>query len=206
MKQLILSLSIILLCGINVLNAQNGNEGLEAASKKAPENVKKIVDPRAGVTQIPEKVVLMVNLEELNLALNQIDSLPADIYKLKSLKHLDLGGNNLKELPETIVAMQQLEDLRIWRNDFNRFPVEVFELKNLKRFDYSDNKLNEIPVGLTELTKLERLDLASNPITKFPDEIVNLTNLKKLDLSGTKLSKSKQKKLQKLLPDTDINF
>jgi len=47
---------------------------------------------REGITQLPEQIGQLVNLESLDLEGNHLEQLPQSIGKLKQLTHLFLGS------------------------------------------------------------------------------------------------------------------
>ncbi|EMJ48521.1 leucine-rich repeat domain-containing protein, partial [Leptospira santarosai] len=63
-------------------------------------------------TTLPKEIGKLQNLEELELAFNQLTTLPKEIGKLQKLKKLDLGGNPfLKRQKEKIQKL--LPNVRI---------------------------------------------------------------------------------------------
>lgn len=80
-------------------------------------------------------------LQELNLAKNDIPSLPKEIGLLKQLKMLNLRGNALKELPSTVGQLQDLEVLDLSINEISVLPTEILGLKKLKSLYLTGNKI-----------------------------------------------------------------
>jgi len=111
------------------------------------------------LTELPENLGLMKNLESLYIQNNYLTSLPGSIGLLENLNVLKLGGNNLKSLPDEIGFLQNLEKLTVWKNQISELPATIGNLRGLKYFS-----------------------LWGNPIEKLPDEIMKLTNLKSIEL------------------------
>jgi Leucine-rich repeat (LRR) protein len=61
------------------------------------------------------------NLEELDVSVNNLKSLPIDLGKLKKLKRLDLSCNRLTAFPKTLIDLPALELLDLRFNDSNAF-------------------------------------------------------------------------------------
>lgn len=52
------------------------------------------------ITEVPEQIALLRNLESLNLSQNLVEVLPKSIGKLRNLCSLKLGENRLTSLPK----------------------------------------------------------------------------------------------------------
>lgn len=89
-------------------------------------------------------------LESLNLSYNKISAESIrNLYQCVNLKQLDLAANNLEQLPDDMFNFENLEDLNIASNFFSSVPqvgspAIVFKtlgnIKRLKRLNLSRNK------------------------------------------------------------------
>ena len=55
-------------------------------------------------------------MEQLHAKNNNIDSLPVDLWKMKSLGVLDVSGNLLTELPESIAKLASVRQISFSAN------------------------------------------------------------------------------------------
>jgi len=104
----------------------------------------------------------------LDLSQKNLSAVPSYIFKLTSLKILDLSNNKL----------------------VGAIPAEIRNLKNLKELYLGNNQMTGVPAEVGQLDKLEILDLSNNKLTGLPNELGNLKNLKLLDVSGNNYSAS----------------
>ncbi|XP_019876165.2 leucine-rich repeat-containing protein 47-like [Aethina tumida] len=58
----------------------------------------------------------LTNFFELNIKANEIETVPADINKLQSLKVLDMSSNKIKSLPGELADCTKLKDLNLKQN------------------------------------------------------------------------------------------
>lgn len=63
------------------------------------------------ITEVPDSVGLLSQLQALVLCDNLIENLPTSIARLKNLKSLLLHKNRLKHLPKDIVALKNLAEV-----------------------------------------------------------------------------------------------
>jgi Leucine-rich repeat (LRR) protein len=62
------------------------------------------------LTEIPQEVFELENLEILNLSNNELSELPIEISRLKRLKRLNISYNDFEDLPyKQLKAMKHLE-------------------------------------------------------------------------------------------------
>lgn len=139
------------------------------------------------LTELPANFGALFNkLEKLNISENKLTTFPDSVFEgLVNLKELNLSWNQLKELSYSVFTLPKLEKLYLHSNQLERLPVNVFEeLKNLKIFNISRNRLIEIPSEICNLTELEYLDVSYNQLKTLPRQIARLENLNILNISG----------------------
>ncbi|XP_066439013.1 toll-like receptor 5 [Eleutherodactylus coqui] len=133
--------------------------------------------------QCSDIFIPLASLETLNLAKNQIYSLPKNLFKgLKALQSLDLSRNNLRLIPqELFIDLKMLQSLTIGSNNLVTLSSSSFTpLVSLQRLDLSDITLvcncalNEFwqwmittNVIVSHITELSCLSL-SLPVREIP--------------------------------------
>jgi CHAT domain-containing protein len=170
MKHTVL-LVILLITNIYVIFPQN------LLDEKALEK-EKLYKSLMEALQNPEKVY------KLSLAKNDLTELPEKIKSLKNLQVLYIWRNNLKTLPTWIKDLKNLTELSCGSNLFTTFPDELFELPHLKKITCNDSKeFSVIPKSIQKAKNLESLVIAGTSLKEIPKEIAQLPNLKYLYLS-----------------------
>ena len=130
-------------------------------------------------------------LTVLRLDNNQLTELPDPIYNLPNLQQLYLYDNQLKELPNLYFPNLIIFDLE--NNQLIKLPK--FNLPNLERLSLSNNQLIEIP--RFNLPNLQRLYLSNNQLTEIPTlSLSNLPNLQYLNLHNNPLSEIEKDRLK----------
>ncbi|MEH2147869.1 COR domain-containing protein [Nostoc sp.] len=140
------------------------------------------------LTEIPEAIASLTQLQRLNLGNNQLSELPEAIASLTQLKLLNLGNNQLSELPEAIASLTQLQRLDLDNNQLTRLPEAIAFLTQLQLLYLDNNQLSELPEAIAFLTQLQELYLSSNQLSQLPEMIASLTQLQELYLSSNQLS------------------
>ncbi|MEH2250889.1 leucine-rich repeat domain-containing protein [Nostoc sp.] len=140
------------------------------------------------LTELPEAIASLTQLQELNLSDNQLTELPEAIASLTQLQTLNLSYNQLTELPEAIASLTQLQELNLSDNQLTELPEAIASLTQLQELNLSDNQLTELPEAIASLTQLQVLYLNDNQLTELPEVIASLTQLRLLDLTENQLT------------------
>ena len=101
-----------------------------------------------------------LNLSDIiMLSKNKFILFPIPLCSTISLKHLELGRNEISSLPTCIGQLKNLEHLDIWHNNIYSLPPTISQLKNLKTLDFRgvnlSEKVQEQLQALLPLAKIE---------------------------------------------------
>ena len=119
----------------------------------------------------------LVNLEMLtlnNIFGHERFELPDEMQALKKLRYLNLARNELKTLPEWISELP-LKSLIINNNRLKELPFNL--PLTLITLDFSVNSVNRLPVSLSFLKKLKYINWEKNPI-QFPSKSILSNGIK----------------------------
>ncbi len=142
---------------------------------------------------------------KLKLNKKKLTEFPQEILQLKNLNYLEVEKNKIKEIPNEIGQLQYLQHVSFSKNKIATFPKGLCELKHLKNLILNQNEIDGLPKEIGQLTALERLDMWSNDLGDFPDELGELKEtLKWMDLRVILISFDEQKRIHELLPKSKI--
>src|ERR1700724_3149008 len=105
--------------------------------------------------RVPEWVWERTELETLVLADNELSEVSGQIGRLKRLRMLDLGHNELTRVPDALADLDGLTDFLYLH----------------------DNRLTSLPSCLAQLTKLRYLNISENGFEVFPESISGMASL-----------------------------
>lgn len=100
--------------------------------KKVFDKIKHLDVCNNGLTEIPEKIGELNELEMLFLAKNQLQALPISLWTCPKLRHLNVEFNQLKNIPEDIGQCLNLEKLYARGNQLERIPYAIGNLPRLQ--------------------------------------------------------------------------
>lgn len=169
------------------LAGQNLMELPEEVLENATEACVTTIDlSRNKLSELPNKMSIVITVTDLKLTLNHLTCLPEWIgEKYKYLQALDISKNDLQSLPSSISYLKYLRDIDLSFNRFTELPEAIYNVTSLEGLIVNDNLISEIDVlSLGKLKNLVVLNLANNNITHVPPELGNLKNLRHLSLSG----------------------
>ena len=152
---------------------------------KNPANVYILNLKGQGIKALPDDIMKLVNLEQIDLSYNSFTTIPPQVFRLPKLKTLNISNNAIASLPD-LGALRTLTTLRL---DVNPFTNPVAELKkvsvlnNLTSLNFAANKLSAFPDELLTMTNLAELDLGYGTIKTLPANIDKMKSLKRLVLT-----------------------
>lgn len=169
------------------------------------------------ISAIPPFIGNFKELSSLNLAYNQLYSLPSEISTLP-LTDLNIDSNHISELPSlpkllrlswkanglkagmltlnprgiisSLSHAPSLVELDISGNSFDQVPLSIVQLApTLQKLSMASTGLTTL-VGteMAKFTSLSYLDISSNRLKSIPSEIITSSPLQHLDLSDNQLS------------------
>ncbi|XP_041980017.1 toll-like receptor 6 [Aricia agestis] len=133
----------------------------------------------------------ITTIEDLVLNDNSLSSIPLSIRKLRSLRSLDIGNNNITHLNrENFHGLTELFGLRLVDNKIVHLNEDTFEyLPQLQVLNLASNKIKFVaPRCFHKNTNLKLLRMDGNEITKFDNIFTAINNLVWLNMSANKIS------------------
>jgi Leucine-rich repeat (LRR) protein/serine/threonine protein phosphatase PrpC len=134
---------------------------------------------------------LSTRLSSLALIGNQLETLPPEISRLVGLRKLDLQCNRLAWLPEEIGALTQLRTLQLRQNALKTLPIQLAQCTALSELNVGDNALVSLSPFLDQdhglFGSLRVLQAWNNQLTALPPSIGRLSQLVELDVSQNQL-------------------
>jgi Leucine-rich repeat (LRR) protein len=146
-------------------------------------------DPKPlQLTELPESLGQLTQLQTLDLSNNQLTALPEWLGQLTQLQSLDLSRNQLAALPAWLGQFTQLQNLALSFNQLMALPEWLGKLTQLHSLDLFGTGLTMLPEWLGEFTQLRSLDLNGNQLTTLPESLGQLTQLQELNIAGNQLT------------------
>ena len=138
---------------------------------------------------VPESLWEHENAETLVLADNGLREISPEIARLKNLRMLDLGHNQLTSVPEALGDLAALTDfLYLHDNELSTLPSSISRLTRLRYLNISENQFDELPECVCKMAGLLELRISDNPIERLPDSLRWLTRLRELHCRNNRLS------------------
>ena len=127
-------------------------------------------------------------LKSLNLYLNRMKKIPAEVFDLSSLEVFTFGVSEASELP-SLASLPNLRWLTLSVTSIAALPDDICSLRRLEGLQLAKNEIASLPENIGEMTSLKALTLYSNRLTELPDSFFSL-RLKKLNLARNPLSRT----------------
>lgn len=179
-----------------------------------PIRVKSLDVSGQNLTQLPDEITRLINLEKINIGSNpeldlvqafdilkqlrslnilwltdgKIETIPDNISELKFLEELWLDNNKLISFPEPVKQLRNLKYLRLFNNKIKNLSFKKEELPSLIYIDLCYNKFETFPVELSALPSLKRILIWHNSISKIPTSIKRFSNIEEINLENNNLN------------------
>ncbi|XP_033631198.1 protein flightless-1 homolog [Asterias rubens] len=142
-----------------------------------------------NLNNIPPQLDVLTNLTDVDLSYNEISKVPEGLYKLSSLKRLNLSSNCITEMDITMDTWVNLQTLNLGRNKLTSLPAALCKLISLKRLYISSNQIDfdGIPIGIGKMISLEQFVAANNNLESIPEGLCRCPKIKKLILTKNRL-------------------
>nr|UWU45075.1 leucine-rich repeat receptor-like kinase [Phytophthora sojae] len=158
----------------------NLKDVLHDLPSKLPVNTTQLDLKNTLIYAFPTQLTALPKLEKLSLEGNYISSLnESDV--IPTLKNLNLASNNLTTMPESLKNHENLETLNLGSNKIEEVSALNFS-DTLTALNLSDNNIVAFEATYPNL---EILYLGGNNLTAIPAAVYNCTKLKSLYLSGS---------------------
>lgn len=134
--------------------------------------------------------IISHHLTDLNLAFNRIKSMPQILFETcVNLRKLNLAGNQLCTIPPAIGDLRELQWLNLSFNEIDEMSTNIGKLTNLYHLDLTENRLNldRLPKNFYKLDSLERLYLSGNQLEKLTADFGQWPKLRVLCLRDNKI-------------------
>lgn len=136
-------------------------------------NAKKLIFKNLNITNIPNSILMLKNLEQLSIYnCNELVRIP-EIGQLSNLEEISINNcSSITELPQSIVNLKNLRALSLVNDQKLHFlPDRIDKLENLEILNIKDTPLFSLPkYELSELTSLLFLSYNSNTMTRLKNE------------------------------------
>jgi internalin A len=140
------------------------------------------------LTELPESLGRLTQLQSLNLSGNRLTALPESLRQLTQLRSLDLTSTALTALPEWLGQLRELQELRLEHCDLSEIPECVSELTQLQELWFAGNYLTAIPETIRGLSHLRVLWVNSNELTALPHWLSEFPQMQELVASHNQLT------------------
>jgi internalin A len=127
--------------------------------------------------------------KELDFRMMELTELPESLGQLTQLQMLDISHNQLELLPEWIGNLTQLKVLRFWMNPkLTSLPESFGNLVHLELLNIGHNRWTSLPELLEKLKQLQEIYLQSNLLADLPAALSQLEHLRTLNLDNNPLN------------------
>jgi Leucine-rich repeat (LRR) protein len=103
-------------------------------------------------------------LEQKQVYINgqNLTELPNGLLKLKNIEYLNIHSNSFNGFPKGVYEFPKLKDLTIGFNEVDSIPNKIKEIKTLEYLAVNGNNLTDLPNVLLNLPKLETIYAQEN--------------------------------------------
>ena len=138
------------------------------------------------------------DISTLFVDVEDLETIPEDIYALKNLKELFIQHNSLKEISPQIKRLKHLKNICFTDNKLESLPNYISELNELRVLGIHNNPtLQKLPSGFFDL-RLTFLNIDGELLNKYIGKMEEMQTLEKISINGGDLSQEVFKVLSQL--------
>ncbi|KAK2175165.1 hypothetical protein NP493_747g01024 [Ridgeia piscesae] len=125
------------------------------------------------LSNFPVGLDSLANLQDVDLSYNDLPRVPEPLYKISSLKRLNISNNAITELSSLIDTWANLEFLNLSRNKLTELPNSLCRLTSLRKLYVNSNQIdfNGIPASIGKMHDLEIFSIANNNLETIPEGV-----------------------------------
>ena len=152
-----------IMCKGKALKIEPGNGVVE--NSLGALSITRLEISNAGLRSLPDNFFYdFLSLEEIDLSMNHLISLPTSLGSLSSLHTLDVSNNEIMSVSE-VTNVPQLETLDCSYNNITTIPSNLFTSQHIKTINAAQNQIEHVPklqtMDISE--SLESINLGGNP-------------------------------------------
>ena len=118
------------------------------------------------IEEIPDEILKLTKLVEINLSQNQISQLDIDFSRFRSIKDLNLSNNILAHFPH-INQTSFINTIDISHNRLNVMKVKAQNLVELRKLAINNNEIEQISPELMKISTLFDIIIDSSQADKI---------------------------------------
>ncbi|CAO0797233.1 unnamed protein product [Mucor circinelloides] len=138
--------------------------------------------PCRSIYKLSPNMAMLTMIRKLDLSSNYLTELPESIGYMQNLEALSVAKNRIKSLPDTIGYLSNLLELDVSYNELEHVTPCIGYLEKLKTLSLAYNQITHLPTDVSGLVGLITLDLTRNPLRVLPAEISKLPFLRRMRL------------------------
>lgn len=121
----------------------SGNIDIQLQGIENLSNITEFDYLNAELQVFPAYICNFSRLKKLNLAYNNIKTIPNGISNLTELEHLILSGNQISYLPESFCSLQKIKWVWLDHNNLSSLPNNLTKLSSLKLLSIKKNQFSD---------------------------------------------------------------
>ena len=143
---------------------------------------------RSHLTEIPCEVSMQVNMFNMIISYNDIETMDCNLSNLTNLRYFDMSYNKIQIMPCQLLLLPSLRGLDLSSNNITALPCDFSNVTDLAELNLSRNAMSTLPTQLSTLTSLTSLDVSHNQISEIPVQaFMALRNVSLLFLNDNEL-------------------
>ncbi len=146
----------------------------------------------SGLTELPESLTQLTQLQSLSLSNNQLTTLPESLTQLTQLRLLDISDNQLTTLPEWLGQLTQLQSFLVGSKSLLSLPEWLGQMPSLTDLFLGSAigscRWKELPESIREFKQLQKLWLFGCRLHSLPDWLSELSDMRELHLGHNQLA------------------